>query len=219
MKRSRQIVCLTLAISFRLVAQGQVLPDAISKVVATPEPPAPLASAPASSPAPEWAVWRAFCASLAFYRERAPAEAEKILAERTGLTTAEIESVVSAAGQRYLQQISAVESSARQDIHSQYQFNDSPPTAGSSQAPDQKAAAPQPRVKPPNQSSTRYERLAADGVITRVSARLDQTLRDHKRELAAALTPTAFAGLERFIDSDIAPNVRTVTAVSLAPKP
>ena len=174
-------------------------------------PPLPGGPPLQSVPAPLWSVWQSMYRSFAeFERRGEPAYSESVLEQSAGLTPAEAEKV-RAAGQEYVRQIERIDSDARRQIAERF-----------GQARSDGGRGPEPTNRDPSpplvidatalpEGKTLQEVLADEGVIARLDSQKEALLRAHLADLGRVISPAKVASLERVVQEQIAPGVRSVT--------
>ena len=193
---------------FRIVEERTPLPPPL---VVRPMPPLPVGPSPQSVPAPLWSVWQTMYRSFAeFERRGEPAYAESVLGQSAGLTPAEA-AQVRAAGQEYVRQIERIDADARRQIAER--FGPLRPDGG--RGPDPTGRDPSPPLVIDGTTlpdgKTLQEVLADEGFIARLDSQKEALLRAHLADLRRAISAEKVASLERVVQQQIAPGVRSVT--------
>jgi hypothetical protein len=189
---------------FRVVEERTPLPPPL---VVRPTPPLPVGPSPQSVPAPLWSVWQSMYRSFAeFERRGEPAYSE----QSAGLTPAEA-AQVRAAGQEYVRQIERIDADARRQIAER--FGPSRPDGGRGPDPARSDPSPPLTIDPTTLPDGKMLRevLAEEGVIARLDSQKEALLRAHLADLGRAISAEKVASLERIVQRQIAPGVRSVT--------
>jgi tetratricopeptide (TPR) repeat protein len=193
---------------FRVVEERTPLPPPL---VVRPRPPLPVGASPQSVPAPLWSVWQTMYESFAeFERRGEPAYSESVLERSAGLTPTEA-AQVRAAGQQYVLQIERIDADARRQIAERF----GPPRSDGGRGPETTSRDPSPPLAIDGATlpdgKTLQEVLADEGFIARLDSQKEALLRAHLADLGRAISPAKVASLERVVQEQIAPGVRSVT--------
>lgn len=192
-------------------AQSGVLPQtqAVESFTEAVEPPLAVGE-PSTEAAPEWAVWRAFYGSLDYYGQQSALAVQELLLERSGLTATEA-GVVQGAGREYLSELALIDQQARTDISARFaRRSDSPSEAARPEIPAEVVAR---GLIPARAADGRlvYDILAEEGFIENIEEQRRAAFRKHWNTLARTIGLGKLISLERFIETDVAANVRVAT--------
>jgi hypothetical protein len=197
------------------LAMAQDAPNGFS-----PQPSLPLGSRNAGLvQAPDWVVWREFYDSIEYYNRTAPSRVQELFAERAGLTSSESAAVLDA-GYDYVQRLSLIDGDARTEVKSRFQAKDvAPLPPGLVQRRADAQLPPDPMSRRTADGKDLREAVVADGLVARVEQRRAATLQAHREYLARTIGLQKLAALDRWIATDVAPNVKTVTSAAPVPPP
>ena len=155
---------------------------------------------------PDWLAWKVFHQSLAFYEARSHAQVADMLASQFGLTGAET-AMVSNVGQEFVAAMERIDSEAKAEVQARYGSVGPPvglprPTnrqeAGSSGAP----MARQP-------AKTLLDKVRESGFYGQVEAEKRAALAAHLGELTGALGPAKMARIGEWVQTSVAPRIKT----------
>jgi hypothetical protein len=205
-----------------IIAAADLAPPTSAQPTAPPPPAAPLTEpVVASSPAPEWFVWRAFHDSLAFYARQAPDDVADLLKHRMAFDEAQ-QARFMTAGHNYVQRIEAIDKQARASMFSRYAQQLIPQgiplsaakpeslmraDAGGQVRPLLSGTAPDLSSNNGRDGQSVRAWLEANGFIAEVEAQKRVALGEHLDGLGQSFGTEALSKLEAWIAVDVAPNV------------
>jgi hypothetical protein len=161
---------------------------------------------------------------MAFYDRllfhRATADMQDFLVANIGLTSSEAATVVTAA-QQYLQQFSSIDDATTAEIKQRYQPANIPPNLppvaqnGGSAAPPPSAAIGGRMAD----GRTVHDAIVADGLPVRVERQRDAALQAHQLQLRQTIGPQKFTALQDWINSKVAPAIKSADVTPPVPAP
>ena len=200
----------TVALALGLLAHGQAAAQsAVAGQVGVSVDRGPVATALA----PDWLVWRVFHDSLDFYDQQSPAVVLDLLKERLDLSEAE-RSEFMTIGYSYLRQLDRIDEEARAEIVARYKTDTTPAILPPSVArPEEVLRAGAGQIartfvvgQTPDGHSIR-DLLVTDGLVARIEARRQATLRLHLDTVRRAFGSDRLSKIETWVLSEVAPNV------------
>ena len=160
----------------------------------------------ASTAVPAWLAWKVFHESLTFYRTRSGAQVNDMLAAQFGLDGADA-AVLSNVGQEFVAAMERIDSEAKAEVQARYGSVGPPvglprPTTGQEAGSSGATMVRQP-------AKTLLDKVRESGLYDQVEAKKRAALAAHLGELTGALSPAKMARIGEWVQTSVAPRIKT----------
>lgn len=182
-----------------------------------PASPAAGSGSPDPSSVPTWLAWKVFHDSLAFYGRQSISQVNGMLTSQFGLDSAETAALLNAR-QPFLAAIERIDTDARAEVQTRYGTDRRPPADLPRPSPG-RVAGPAPSERPIVRESgkTLRDMVRESGLYDQVEEKKRAALAAHLAELERAISPAKLARIGEWVQTSVAPRVKTVERGSRVP--